>query len=149
MEAKDVKKLPWKKVTDWTNLSQTHVDESWFHTTLYVCRQDINIFVETVCRDISRKLKCPYEELKSVIDAENAPFYWLMNRMFHNYSGLGINSSELTILKNTLILPDVEETLPNSVDKCLQLFESLSDTEKLEFLQKVGHIKVEYVTTTN
>ena len=42
MEAKDVTRLPWKKVTDWSELSTS--EEGFFRRNLFVTATDISIF---------------------------------------------------------------------------------------------------------
>lgn len=140
MEAKDVIGLPWKKVSDWSELSASNED---FWGNYFVCSTDVNIFVENIYRDISRKLNISYEQLKPILMAENEAFYTLKERLFKVYIGYSKNNTQLIELQNTLRVPDISnvETADN-VSICLKLFEDLSDIEKTIFLQKIGKIRI-------
>ena len=143
MEAKDVISLPWKKVTDWSELSASSED-CW--GKYYVCATDVDIFVENIYRNISRKLNIHYEELKPILMAENGAFYTLKNRLFKAYSGYGKSNTRLMELQNTLRVPDIsnieDAVTADNVSICLKLFKELSDIEKMVFLQKIGKINV-------
>ena len=143
MEVKDVTSLPWKKVTDWSELSASNVD--WLGDR-FVCATDVNVFVENVYRDIARQLNIPYEQLKTILKAENGAFYTLKERLFKACSGYGKKNSQLIELENTLRVPDISNienvVTENKVSVCFKLFEELSDIEKMIFLQKIGKINV-------
>lgn len=143
MEAKDVKNLPWKKVTDWSELTASDKDKAGDY---FVCAADVKVFVENVYRDISRQLNIPYEQLLPILKDENGAFYTLKKRLFEDYSGYGKKNKQLVELENTLRVPDISN-IENAVteDKvgiCFKLFEELSDIEKTVFLQKIGKINV-------
>lgn len=140
MEAKDVIGLPWKKVTDWSELPTSDRD-CWGR--YFVCSTDVNVFVENIYKDISRKLNIPYKQLKPILIAENDAFYRLKERMFKACIGYGKDSTRLIGLQNTLRVPDISNVeTTNRVSICLKLFEDLSDIEKMIFLQKVGKISI-------
>lgn len=144
MEAKDVLSLPWKKVTDWSELSESYKD-SWYEK-YFVCAEDVNVFIENVYRDIARKLNIPYEQLEPILKAENEAFYSLEEKLFKINSGYGRTNKRLIELQNTLRVPDtsnIEDTVTaDNVSVCLKLFEGLSNIEKMVFLQKIGKINV-------
>lgn len=148
MEAKDVMNLPWKKVTDWSELSAT---EYILFGECFVCEADVNIFVENVFRDIARKLNIQYEQLKPILEDENKAFYLLKKRIYNKHDGFGRNHTWLAELKNTLRVPDVSNienaVTVDTVSACLKQFENLSDTEKIEFLCKIGmyNVKIEHL----
>ena len=150
MEAKDVLNLPWKKVTDFSDLSATYEDPCGYH---YVCETDVDVFIENIYRDISRKLSIPYEDLSSILTAENSAFYKLKNRLFKLYNAYSRKSTKLIELLDTLRVPDISNVeisvTANNVSICLIMFESLTDMEKALFLQRIGkiHIKVEHFPT--
>lgn len=143
MEAKDVKSLSWKKVTDWSELSASSRDLEGHY---YVCAKDVNIFVENVFRDIARKLGIPYEQLQPVLQAENSAFYSLKKRIFRIYAVYGRMNDRLIELENTLRVPDISDVknvvTDDNVSNCLEMFEGLSNIEKMVFLQKIGKINV-------
>ena len=145
MEAKDVMNLPWKKVTDWSELPASNED-SWRSGKYYVCSADVDVFVANVFRDIARKLGIPYEELKPILTAENKAFYTLKERLFKAYTGYGKSNTQLIELENTLRVPDISNietaVTQDNVSICLKLFEELSDIEKAVFLQKIGKINI-------
>lgn len=135
MEVKDVRKLPWKKLEDWSELSDISID-----------KENIDRFLTIIFQDISRKLDCPYEELLPLLEAENVAFYSFKEQMSAHYSLC--YSKELVELENLLRIPDTDFVTETTADNCLKLFDSLSDTEKIAFLQKIGkiNVKVEYAT---
>lgn len=143
MEVKDVTSLPWKKVTDWSELSASEID---FLGDRCVCETDVNVFVENVYRDISRKLNIPYEHLKPILKDENEAFYTLKGRLFKGGSRYEKKNSILIELENTLRVPDISnienDVIEDKVGICFKLFEELSDIEKTIFLQKIGKINV-------
>lgn len=147
MEAKDVKSLSWRKVTDWSELSESYIG---FLGLRYVCETDVNVFVENVFRDIARKLGIPYEQLKPVLQDENSSFYTLKKRLFAAYPGLDKMSTCLIELEDTLRVPDIigvkNVVSDDNVSNCLKMFEELSNIEKMVFLQKIGkiNVKIEY-----
>lgn len=141
MEAQDVMSLPWKKVTDWSELSASHEEQSIFDGGYYVCERDVDAFIENLFRDIARQLKTPYEQLESILRDENAAFYSLKKSLFaKNVYERG--NSRLVQLQNTLRVPDTKPIIVDKVADCLKLFEELSDIEKTVFFQKIGKIKV-------
>ena len=150
MEAKDVLSLPWKKVTDFSDLSETYVD---LVGDSYVCKTDVDVFIKNIYRDISRKLNIPYEDLNPILTAENNAFYKLKKQLFKKYNGFSRDSTRLVKLLNTLRVPDISNVeisvTANNVSVCLKMFESLTDMEKTLFLQKIGKIdiKVEHFPT--
>lgn len=77
MEIKDVKSLPWKKVTDWSALCESYAN---FFGDNFVTKKDVKVFVDNVYREIARQLNIPYEQLKPILDAENEPFNTLKKR---------------------------------------------------------------------
>lgn len=140
MDAKDVKKLPWKKLTDWTELPATSATN---HEGNFVNEMDMNIFLENVYRDISRQLNISYERLLPILKEENEAFYNLKCCLFDKY-GIAYRKDDVQLfeLKNTLRVPDISSIPKYKVSICLKMFEDLSDMEKIEFLQKIGKINV-------
>lgn len=140
MDAKDVKKLPWKKLTDWTELPATSATN---HEENFVNEMDMNIFLENVYRDISRQLNISYERLLPILKEENEAFYNLKCCLFDKY-GIAYRKDDVQLLelKNTLRVPDISSIPKYKVSICLKMFEDLSDMEKIEFLQKIGKINV-------
>ena len=151
MEAKDVRNLPWETVTDWSKLSATDQD---IFGNFYITKKDLDSFVTNVFRNISHKLHCPHEELLPILEEENEAFYTIYKEYFHDHCSFSLCRQEhlLKAFKNALRVPDtsgIEKPITKSnVDSCLQLFENLSDMEKIIFLQKIGkiNVKVEYAT---
>lgn len=143
MEAKDVTSLPWKKVTDWSELSASY--ENWLFGC-YVTETDVNVFVENVYRDISRQLNIPYEQLKPILTVENEAFNTLKKQLFKNGKTVFYKKdTKLIELENTLRVPDIsniENVVEDKVSICFKLFEELSDIEKTVFLQRIGKINV-------
>lgn len=146
MKAKDVLNLPWKKVTDWSELTSSYKIIAKYNLEYYVSSTDVDVFVENVFRDIARKLDIPYKELKPILMAENKAFYTLKKRLFKIYKGCGGASPNLIGLQKTLRIPDISNietaVTKDNVSSCLKLFEELSDIEKAVFLQKIGKINI-------
>lgn len=149
MEAKDVLNLPWKNVTDWSELSASYADKiGQPNQQNYVSVIDVNVFVENLFRDIARKLNIPYKKLKPILIKENRAFYKLKETLFFSGTVYGKSTSRLIQLENTLRVPDVSFVenahSTNNVSTCLKLFEGLSDIEKAVFLQKLkeNNVKV-------
>ena len=149
MEKKNVITLPWTKVTDWSGLSASHV-ESIFREKYCVCELDVDVFVENIYRDISRKLNIPYEQLEPVLVAENSAFYKLKVQLFTTCSAFERKNPQLIELQNSLRIPDISNVetsvTADNISSCLMLFENLSDIEKMIFLQKIGKINIKVQT---
>lgn len=143
MEAKDIRKLNWVPVTDWKELTQTYFN---FRNGKYVQKGDIESFIENICRDIARKLNISYTDIFPILKEENSAFYGTMKRIFDENIYYGIADNSLTELKQLLRVPDVESIKDNSVEKVLNDFSLLKDTEKIEVLKrlKLVSVKVEF-----
>ncbi len=137
MDAKDVRKLPWTKLTDWTELPATYTADG------FVGETDIDVFLENVYRDISRKLNISYELLLPILKEENEAFYNLKEQLFkRSYFSYGKENVDLLYLQDTLRVPDISSIHKDKVSICFEMFEDFSDMEKIEFLQKIGKINV-------
>ena len=143
METRDVMNLPWKKVTDWSELSKSLEGRLGDY---FVCATDVDVFVQNIYKDIARKTNIPFNELKPILETENSAFYSLKERLFKNHEGYCRKHARLIELENMLRIPDIsnihENVLEDDVSKCLKLFNGLSDTEKTMFLQKIGKINI-------
>lgn len=142
MEATDVRGLLWDSVksVNW-NLIGTQEDTSG---KVGVGEKDIDILVENIYRDVSRKLDIPFEEIQPVLESENKPFYRLKDKLFKQYNIYGkINQiyderdQRLKALQKTLRVP-----IKDDVCRCYELFNQLSEVDKIKFLNKIGKIKV-------
>lgn len=146
MEVKDVLQLPWKKVTDWSELIATFKGRHFA-----ISEDELDTFVDFIFSDISRKLQIPYDQLYPILKEENRRFYSLKEDLFFEdymkHNGIEDERSYLKLIKlqNALIVPDTD-FIGNKVQRCERLFIELSDAEKLEFLNKIGkiNIKIEY-----
>lgn len=69
-----------------------------------------------------------------------------MKRLFNHNSFYGIADNSLIKLEQLLWVPDVESIKDNSVEKVLNDFSLLKDTEKIEVLKrlKLVSVKVEF-----
>ena len=143
MEAKDVRNLPWKQVTDWSGLAAS--SRNWAGDR-FVCEANVDVFVENVYRDIARQLNIPYEHLQPILVAENAPFNSLKSQVFRGDIVYGRNHTTLIKLEGTLRIPDIskveDDVATDNVSACLKMFEGLSNIEKMLFLEKIGKISV-------
>ncbi len=143
MEVKDVMNLPWRKVTDWSDLSAS---AELFSGKFYVCKTDVNVFVERLYRNVARQLSIPYGNLLPILIAENGPFYTLKDLIFSDDHAYSKDDSKLIDLESTLRIPDTSKFNNNvatdNVSACLKMFEGLSDVEKILFLEKIGRISV-------
>ena len=104
------------------------------------------MFVENVFRNIARKLNISYADLESILREENSAFYSTMYRLFKNYyNGVSKNDSQLVEVEKLLRIPDVTSVsahIKSNVDKMMNDFSILTDTEKLELLQRLGIISI-------
>ena len=138
MEAKDVLTLPWERVKDWSLLSSSDMRHDGAQT--FVSYADVDVFVENLYRDISRKLGVDYKELKKILEEQNTGFYLLKARLFDKGKLYSRDNRRLIELENTLRVPVVEEK--DKLSECLKIFAELSDMEKVIFLQRIGKISV-------
>ena len=147
MEVKDVMDLPWKHVTNWSELCASHEGRRGGY---FVCVKDVDVFVTNLYRDIARKLNIPYEQLKEVLEVENEAFYSLKKQLFNANTGYGKYHDCLITLQRTLRVPDTSNiedyVIMDKVSTCSKIFHELSDVEKIAFLQKIGkiNVKIEY-----
>lgn len=132
MEAKDVLSLPWTKI-DWQDL---HSCNGFLGE--YVEVSHIHTFVESVYHEVSRKLNIPYKELYPILKSENEPFYRSL-RNWEDDEALYCEEGTFPHLKEIFRVPNVNF---DKVTTCVELFEKLSDVEKVQFLQKIGKISV-------
>lgn len=79
MNAKDIRKLNWVPVTDWSELTQTYFD---FFGKPFVSKTDIEIFIENIFKDIARKLNLSYNDINRIQKEENSSFYKTMKSLF-------------------------------------------------------------------
>ena len=139
MRAKDVYSLPWKHITDWSNLTASTESPTGKYMVGII---DINIFVENIYRDISCKLNIPYIKLKPILIFKNIAFYRLKRTTFRDDYIYGFNDARLILLKRTLMIPDTrkisKKVTYNKLANCIELYNQLSDEEKKEFLRKTG-----------
>lgn len=129
MEAKDALSLRWI-TADWSSFT---VYPSAFDDYVAYTR-DIRIFIDTVYHDVSRELKIPYEELYPILEKENEAVCQILKDTRYLYP------HNMDLFKQLFKVPSMEF---NQVEACLNLFEKLSDVEKVEFLQKIGKISVQ------
>lgn len=139
MRAKDVYSLPWKHVTDWSNLTASTESTTGKYMVGII---DINIFVENIYRDISCELNIPYRILKPILKSKNRSFYRLKRSTFRDGYVYGFKDARLILLKRTLIIPDTskisKKVTYNKLANCIEMYNQLSDEEKIEFLQETG-----------
>lgn len=127
--------LLWDNV-DWSSLIGTKMNAL---KNLEVCEGDIDVFVENLYREISRKSNMPFEEIRQVLEAENEPFDRMKKRLFKCCSSYEKNDKRLKSLQETLRVPVMDNVL-----MCYDLFNNLSEMDKIIFLEKIGRIKIEY-----
>lgn len=144
MYANEVKNLKWIPVLDWQELTMTSFNV--WDDAAYVGNSDVESFVETIFKDIARKLNIPYAELEPILKEENSAFYSTKDRLFKKFNGISKTYPCLIELEKMLRIPDVT-TVPynatsSTVDKFLKDFSALSDREKLEVLQHLGTVSV-------
>ena len=145
MDLKDVKSMKWTRVPDWRGLSASCA----YSFGVFVTKIDIDNFVESIFWDVARRLNIPYTELEPILKEENSDFYVSKERLFDNHS-IGVKKDDLTLLKTQRMLkiPDVTilgyDDDRTEVERILEAFAALSDIEKLQVLERLGTVKVEY-----
>lgn len=139
MNAKDIRKLNWVPVTDWSELTPT----LFSFATPYVGKRDIKNFIENIFRDISRKLNISFTDINTIQKEENSAFYQTMENLFSTrYDCFDKNSPSLLTLEKMLRVPDVDSIKNNNVEKILHEISLLKDTEKIEVLKRLELISV-------
>lgn len=139
MKAKDIRKLNWVPITDWSELTQTHFVG---YCKSYVKKADIENFIENIFRDISRKLNIPYPDIFAIQYKENSAFYSTMNILFNRFSYLEKDNPSILRLEKLLRVPDIDSIKNNNVEKILNDFSLLKDTEKIEVLKRLELVSV-------
>ena len=136
MEAKMLRSLPWVKVENWEDLP---ISKGIFFK--WIAQKDVDCFVQNIFRDIARKLQLPYEKVINLLKEENTPFYEMEKEIFEAYKYVEEDSHQLRNLQKLLRVPDVnyfEGTRSNILGQCLEMFNSLSNVDKVQFLAQVG-----------
>lgn len=138
MEMEEIRsQFIWDKV-DWSPLIGTYANP---FGSFEVTENDINVFVENLYRDVARRLDFPFLEIRTFLEEENAPFYELKKRVFNKFHSYDKKDNRLQALQKTLRLPVIPVT-----DNVLMLFNNLSESDKMKFLEKIGkiNVKIEY-----
>ncbi len=134
MNVKDVKKLPWVSIEDWSDLPATAIAGGYGVAAMQynVSEENIDTFITSIYCEISRKLQISYDTLESLLREENRAFYSFKSQLFSKFSNWCKNDPKLLSLEKMLRIPATD-----SVETCLEVFKKLSDSEKSEFLQKI------------
>ncbi len=147
MNAKDIRKLNWVLVTDWSELTQTYFT---LFGESYVQKTDIEIFIENIFKDIARKLNLSYNDINRIQKEENSAFYKTMKSLFQDlFSYFNKYDPSLLALEKMLRVPDVDSIKNNDVEKILHEFSLLKDTEKIEVLKRLELISVKIKFNNN
>lgn len=142
------------KSMQWTGVDLQHFRETVSKTNynkyrdkFYVSYEDVDNFVQIRFYEAARKLGVDSKDLLPVLQEENEPFYNALKELYVPYSGYSEDYKELLKVMSMLRVPDTRPgfRLPptRSVDKVWESFKNLSDSEKLEFLHKIGVIRIE------
>ena len=150
MNVNDVRNLEWVGVKDWSGLLGTA-------SYGYIREIDIDNFVDNIFKDVSRKLNISYEEMEPLLKKENSAFFSAKSTLFKPDNVLGElnfydNSALLKLEKmlrvpNTLAIP--KNMICNNVEGVLASFNSLSDIEKLEVLERLGVVSINIKLLSN
>ena len=108
----------------------------------YVYEKDIDIFVLQLFKEVARQLKVNFNELKLILEDENEAFFKLKKDLYKRYNSLSMLSMDWLNLTKKLRIPDIRNT-EDKVNECIQMFNKLSNLEKIEFLAKIGNINIE------
>ena len=125
----DVSKFVWVNLHDWSKIEGTDYDEN----KVVVKESDIDNFIENICNDICEKLSIPYDDLMPEIVDKNKSFYTFKEKIFNLYFSLPKDDYELVILMSSFKIPTT-----TNLERCFQLFQNLSEEEKIIFLSKVN-----------
>lgn len=145
MKVEELRNLNWVAVTDWSQLTKTHLDNK---NNARVGMRDIEHFVENIFRETARKLKVSYVELQPILKVENTAFFSAMQCLFSTtIDGFSKDDERLIELESMFRIPNISDTHKSNVEKILTDFSSLTDIEKLEVLQrlKIATIKVDFL----
>lgn len=138
MDVKDVMNMKWKEV-NWSDLYMKALGNP---SKPYVYEKDIDIFVLQLFKKVARQLKVDFNELKLILEDENEAFFKLKEELYKHYDALDMLGANWLNLAKKLEIPDIRNT-EDKVNKCIQMFNQLSNLEKIEFLTKTGNINIE------
>ena len=154
MTLDDVRNLEWVEVKDWSGVLGTsscgHIRES-----------DIDNFVDNIFKDISRKLNISCEKLEPLLKKENSAFYSAKKTLFNTFKYGDIlgeidfiyDNRELLKLEKMLRVPNTltipKNMICNNVETVLDSFNSLSEIEKLEVLERLGVVSINIKLLSN
>ena len=129
MKPEEVRNLNWVKVENWKDITMSNYGDD---NKMYIGKEDINSFVESIFRDISRKLDISSEKLIPLLKEENESFYKIMEKFYSKYTGLGMGSTEFKELKTLLRIPDISfiDKGEGITDIILEKCSKLSDEDK-------------------
>lgn len=149
MDLKDIKKLEWKSIYDWSLLPRT--GKGKFRQRL-ITEGDINNFITFIIKNLARSLIIDYKELETLIKDENAAFYSIMEDTFQNNTEIKISDDNLKLLQGIFKIPIVPSYRSDPVNTLLTNFERLSDVQKVAVLTKLSLFSIKIVdnnTTKN
>ena len=104
MEAIDVMRLPWKKVTDWSELPAS---KEVFGGEFFVCEADVDAFVRSIYREIAFRANISYNEFKVLSEYVNSLFYYFKERLFVANPSYRKSNRQLIELEKLLKIPDI------------------------------------------
>ena len=141
MDAKQIRQLEWSNFTDWEDISRTNKGEMG---GLYISKSDIENFVENIFREVARQLNIDYSEIEPILIEENSAFFKAVDAAYGSYKGLGKEAEPFSSIKKMLRIPTVSSVQKKecNVEKILKDFETLTEVEKVEVLERLKLISV-------
>lgn len=144
MNTNEVKNVKWVRSKnwrrDWEDIPMSHEN---YLGDKFVSKEDVDSWAEVIFRREAKRIAIPYKELETTMKEKNKEFYSAKNELFSSFKGVSRNHPEFVILKQCFKIPVVTD-----VDRVLSEFNTLSATEKLEILQRLGviSVKVEFIS---
>ena len=137
MTLNDIRKLNWITLEDWSKIPATS-------RAGYISEDDMDCFIKDIVRDVARKLNLPFADVFGIIKDENPAFFASKRKVYSSISGLSTGSVDFVMLKKLFKIPDTSKVKKDNVGELIETFYSLSDMDKLRFLEsiKVFSVKV-------
>lgn len=150
----DLKKLEWERLPreypNYNRIVPTYSDKG----QMWIQESDVDLWVEDIIYEYSKKLNLSEEDFKEIFDKENKAFFASKKSAFL-HCAYGKGSYILKEVKELVRVPKitkkVKKMLQNeeniTAERFLMAFSCLNDEEKLEVLKrlKLIDVKVEYL----
>lgn len=134
MKVEELLNLRWKQVKDWSKLTGVTKENG----EKFVCRTDIDNFVNGMYRNLANRLLIPCENLEKIIKSKNQDFYSLKEELFRGRYDYSILDVRIVELKNSFQMPDLSGSEEDIVTDSEMHHEGFSDDIGIgDFLREI------------